>query len=383
MTEQLKICHLADLHLGYRQYTKLNSQGFNQREVDVNQAFREAIDQLIRLQPDLVLVAGDLFHTVRPSNSVITFAFREFRRLLKNINTQVVIVAGNHDTPKRVDSGSLLRLFQEIKGVYISDARQDVFHFKDLDCKVSCLPHAVLEEAEKLVITPDPKVKYNVLVAHAQVGSDTISDFGGANLSLKQFIPSEWDYVALGHVHMYQELRDNVFYSGSLEYTSLNIWSELEKNKGFIEYILPERDLTFYSLTSVRELVNLGVLDGHNLTPEQLMSEISKQVNNISGGINGKIIKLDLRNVTSSVFRELDHRQIKVWRSEALSFLLKRFPVKHEIQARQGTTSKALSLKEELKEFCQHQYADKKNRNQIVKNLEDYFSKYEQQNETA
>ena len=36
----MRIAHLADLHLGYRQYHRQNPNGINQREADVANAFR-------------------------------------------------------------------------------------------------------------------------------------------------------------------------------------------------------------------------------------------------------------------------------------------------------------------------------------------------------
>lgn len=58
-------------------------RGINQREADVNVAFQEAITRIISLKPDVTIIAGDLFHAVRPSNTVVTFCFRQLRRLAK------------------------------------------------------------------------------------------------------------------------------------------------------------------------------------------------------------------------------------------------------------------------------------------------------------
>ena len=53
----------------------------NQREADVAQSFTRAIDKVIALAPDLILIGGDVFHTVRPTNPAILHAFRQFSRL--------------------------------------------------------------------------------------------------------------------------------------------------------------------------------------------------------------------------------------------------------------------------------------------------------------
>ena len=71
----MRLAHLADLHLGFRQFHRQTPQGTNQREEDVAAAFRVALDDVIAARPDLVLLAGDLFHSVRPTNPAILTSF--------------------------------------------------------------------------------------------------------------------------------------------------------------------------------------------------------------------------------------------------------------------------------------------------------------------
>ena len=77
----MKLAHLADLHLGFRQYERQTPRGGNQREADIAEAFRRAVDDLVAQRPDLIVLAGDIFHSVRPTNSAILEAFQEFQRL--------------------------------------------------------------------------------------------------------------------------------------------------------------------------------------------------------------------------------------------------------------------------------------------------------------
>src|SRR5688572_30631559 len=104
----MRIAHLADLHLGYRAYHRLAPGGINTRERDVALAFRAATRQLIAIAPDLILIAGDVFHTVRPSNAAIADAFRQFSQLRAGLpQTPIVMIAGNHDSPRSVETGSI------------------------------------------------------------------------------------------------------------------------------------------------------------------------------------------------------------------------------------------------------------------------------------
>ena len=134
----MKIAHLADVHLGFRQFHRLTTNGINQREVDVAQAFRAAVDGMIEAAPDLVVVAGDLFHSVRPTNTAILDSFNQFSRLRAALpTTPIVVVAGNHDTPRSIETGSILRLFEALGDVHtVSDAPRELA-FPSLDCVVT------------------------------------------------------------------------------------------------------------------------------------------------------------------------------------------------------------------------------------------------------
>jgi len=107
----MKLAHLADLHLGFRQFDRLTARGTNQREADVADAFRRAVDDLLEQQPDLILIAGDVFHSVRPANAAILFLFQQLQRVRTGLpDAPVVMIAGNHDTPRSIETSTILRL---------------------------------------------------------------------------------------------------------------------------------------------------------------------------------------------------------------------------------------------------------------------------------
>src|SRR5438552_5665152 len=97
----MRLVHLSDLHLGYRQYQRLTPGGINQREADVARTFTLAVNRVVAAAPDVVVVAGDVFHTVRPTNQAILHAFAQLGRMTQALpEAIVVVVAGNHDTPR-------------------------------------------------------------------------------------------------------------------------------------------------------------------------------------------------------------------------------------------------------------------------------------------
>mgnify|MGYP001348790770 FL=1 len=106
----MKLAHLADLHLGFRQFDRQTPKGTNQREADVAEVFRRAVDDLLDQKPDLIVIAGDLFHSVRPTNAAILFCFRQLHRLRAGLpETPIVVIAGEHDTPRSTETGTIDR----------------------------------------------------------------------------------------------------------------------------------------------------------------------------------------------------------------------------------------------------------------------------------
>src|SRR5688572_4877013 len=151
----VKLAHIADPHLGVRQYHRQTTAGINQREADVASAFRAAVDGVIEARPDAVLIAGDLFHSVRPTNAAIVFAFREFQRLREALPAApIVLIAGNHDTPRSAETGSILRLFAELGvDVTVDEARRLVY--PALELSVLAVPHNALLGEERPSLRPE------------------------------------------------------------------------------------------------------------------------------------------------------------------------------------------------------------------------------------
>jgi DNA repair exonuclease SbcCD nuclease subunit len=179
-----------------------------------------------------------------------------------------------------------------------------------------------LLEREKLSLRADDRFTYNVLVVHAQVNERWVSDFGGVDIELKALSPHEWDYIALGHVHLQRVIGLNAAYSGALEHTSANIWSESSELKGFLEVALPSGKRTFHALTSPREIVVLEPIDATPLEPQELTKLITERTESIAGGVEGKIVRLEIKGVSRECYRNLDHRELRALRAKALNLTL-------------------------------------------------------------
>jgi DNA repair exonuclease SbcCD nuclease subunit len=326
----MRLVHLADIHLGFRQYQRQTPTGINQREADVAVSLRRTIDKVIELKPELVLIAGDVFHAVRPSNPAILYAFQEFLRLTQMLpDADIVMIAGNHDTPRTAENVCILRLFTQL-GITVveKEAKRITFHERDLS--ILAVPDMGIAPS----FEPDPAAKYNILLLHGEIEgvlprSGRELDRRPMGITRQELHAELWDYIALGHYHVYREVEPNAFYSGSIDFTSTNSWGEKAEEdaaktggKGIIERDLVTGTHTFHPIRPLREWIDLPSLSGAGLSPASLDEAIRATVENVEGGIDNKIVRLVVRDVPRHILRELDHKAIRDYKRKALEFYL-------------------------------------------------------------
>ncbi len=352
----MRLVHAADLHLGYRAYHRSNTQGINIREADVARVFREMLDRIVELRPELLVVAGDVFHSARPSNAAIADAFRQFSRLRQEApETQIVIIAGNHDSPRSVETGNILRLFAEIAGIQVVHDQPRRLAFPALDAAILCLPHNSLIGGIQYAIEPDAGAAINILTAHAaHENLKLISHYGAALLRRDDIRPEDWSYVALGHYHIFEKLAPNMTYPGAIERTSIDIWAEADRPRGFLEFDSETAAISFHELHTPRQVIDLPPLKGQGLGPKEVDAGIEEALAEIAGGIEGKIIRLRLFDVPRDVYRELDHRKIREYRTAALHFHLDARPPRVTRTRGVGAAGHPRTLREELEAFLKH-----------------------------
>ncbi len=338
----MRIAHLADAHLGFRQFQRLDADGLNQREADVAAAFRGAIDAVIARAPDAVVIAGDLFHAVRPTNRSIIEAFTQLSRLRQTLPAApVILIAGNHDTPRSSEAGSILKLMTSL-GVDVVDDATKRLHYPDLGLSVLAVPHADLLRGTRNWL-PDGRARHNVLVMHPEIigyfPEAGESDYGGVQVDPNE-LGAEWRYVALGHYHISTEVIPHAWYSGSLEYTSPNIWGEwrLEQDrrmpKGILIADLESGAVERVPLPPRRIVHDLPWLDALGMTAADLDAAIQGRVAGVAGGIADTVTRLVVLNVPRPLAHALDHASLRALKSAALHFhldLRRPEPVEREV----------------------------------------------------
>lgn len=332
----MRLVHLADLHIGYRQYQRLTPSGINQREADVAATFKRAIDRTIELRPDFVLIAGDVFHSVRPSNPAILHAFQQFSRLVQELpNARVVMVAGNHDTPRTAETGCILYLFRPL-GITVVEGDAQRIEFPDQGVSILAVPDMPQGIP---ALSPDPAARRNILLIHGEV-EGVLPDYvrrterSTVEITRDEIGPARWDYVALGHYHVHREVAPNVYYSGSIDYTSANPWGEIREEreaglydpvrggKGIIEWDLDSATHTFHPLTVARPLVDLPRIQGASMTSAELDATIQEHVDASRVVIDDRVVRLVVTDVPRHVARQMDPKAVRDLKRRALHFNL-------------------------------------------------------------
>lgn len=229
------ISHISDIHLGYSQFNLL------ERENDIYDAFEEAVNRSISEHADLIILAGDIFHTPRPSGSSIVKLADELKKF-REASIPVYFVLGEHDM-SRIKDTPVPYLFHNMKLARLLEDNQPIragtlaiFGFnKERRSNMEIL-FQKFQVAEK--VAKQQKEIYdsrNILVLHQGLVefNKFAGELSGTNL------PKGFDYYAMGHYHDHIEETFSYFdgteqtgliaYPGSLDLSPSDGLKDIEK----------------------------------------------------------------------------------------------------------------------------------------------------------
>ena len=263
----MRILHFSDLHIGVENYGQTDPEtGLSTRLADFLSSLDEVIEYALTEDVDLVLLAGDANKGRDPSQT----HQREFAKRLSRLSEASIpsfLLVGNHDLPNAVSRATAVEIFQTLQVPYLqvgSNLQNYTIPTKSGPLQILAVPwprrsgilsreesrgltieevrqavqdrmtQAIYARAESL----DPDVPAiltgHVTVNGATVGTERSMMLGQDHVLLAGDIGRpQVDYVALGHIHKHQILRnENPFmaYSGSLQRVD---FSEEGDDKGF------------------------------------------------------------------------------------------------------------------------------------------------------
>lgn len=254
----LTILHTSDWHLGRRLYGRMRYEEF--------EAFLSWLQETISAHKvDVLIVAGDIFDTMTPSNRAQALYYEFLGKVTKLCCEHIVIVAGNHDSPTFLDAPSKVLKFLNVHviGTACDDLNDEVLVLDAIDGTPHCIIAAVpylrdrdvrgshageSADSKDANVIKGIRAHYDEVASIAKArqehlsnahqrhipiiatghlfaaGSKTTEDDGVRDLyvgSLGQIsadmFDDGFDYVALGHLHVPQRVGgcEHIRYSGS------------------------------------------------------------------------------------------------------------------------------------------------------------------------
>ncbi|MBT8487726.1 MAG: hypothetical protein HKN72_11925 [Gemmatimonadetes bacterium] len=306
------VAHLSDLHLGFRAYGRIE-QGANMRERDVAAAFERAVQAVVGLKPDAVVVAGDVFDRPDPPASAVIALARGLETLRVALpETPVLMVAGPRDTSRRPGDPGALAVLDTFPNVEAATGLTRSILIDRLGLHACLVPYRSVIRRPPAPPDPDPRMRWNLLVLHAEVGR------GEQGLVVD---PAEWDYVALGGEHARTTLAGHVRYPGSLERVALDPWKEAADEKGFLVADLSRAEVDFHAIPGrpVVALAPIKVAPGDSERVRRRVGEVAREV---PGGIADKIVRMRLQGATPFDVLALQGEPLQALRSEALHLVV-------------------------------------------------------------
>jgi exonuclease SbcD len=264
--------HFADVHFGVESYGRHDpATGMSTRLLDFRNALNSAIDIALEREVELAVFAGDAYKTRDPNQT----HQREFAGCLRRLSEQgvpVLLLAGNHDIPNTRGRANSIEIFAALAGERITVLdKPAVSHVKTSRgnlVQIAAVPYLTksmlltkeensgkgVQETTQAIVdryihtievlagecTENPDLP-TIFVGHFTVSSAKIGANQSTYLTNEPEVPKsklirpEFDYVALGHIHKYQDLNQKqpppVVYCGSIERID---FGERAEQKGFV-----------------------------------------------------------------------------------------------------------------------------------------------------
>ncbi len=205
MTDRLRIAHCADIHLdasGYGQALGAEGSEFHRT------AFANAIEAMLAHDPQLFLLAGDLFDSNRATAATIEWAMAT----LAAIPIPVLMIPGNHDC---LETGSIYHRydFNSLPNVLCLLAHEgETVTVPHLD--LACWGRGMVEHNRLYAplggLPPRPAgMRWYIAMGHGLFvpnGGDTDRS---SPIHEREILASPCDYIALGHHHAAMEIGED------------------------------------------------------------------------------------------------------------------------------------------------------------------------------
>lgn len=223
----MKFLHIADVHLDspFLGLSFLPSELFCQIKNAIQLSFEKAVNFAIDHDVDLVLLAGDTFDSIHPTPQSKIFFANQIKRLVDR-QIQVVMVLGNHDYSQIDDLLLNESPYFKIIGSNEQIEQADFMTKSQYKYRVVGFSYQHNHITEDIISKYPPKSTsiYTIGLAHAGMKQSSVDQNNYAPFTLNEVKNLNYDYFALGHIHLRQVLSQEpwIVYSGNLQGRHVN-----------------------------------------------------------------------------------------------------------------------------------------------------------------
>lgn len=223
----MKFLHIADVHLDspFLGLSFLPSELFCQIKNAIQLSFEKAVNFAIDHDVDLVLLAGDTFDSTHPTPQSKIFFANQIKRLVDR-QIQVVMVLGNHDYSQIDDLLLNESPYFKIIGSNEQIEQVDFMTKSQYKYRVVGFSYQHNHITEDIIAKYPPKSTsiYTIGLAHAGMKQSSVDQNNYAPFTLNEVKDLNYDYFALGHIHLRQVLSQEpwIVYSGNLQGRHVN-----------------------------------------------------------------------------------------------------------------------------------------------------------------
>lgn len=213
----LRIAHIADTHLGYKSNT------LPARDEDFVRSWIHACNAIVDSSPDIIIHAGDVFHSARPDWKALTAYTTGIYKLLE-AGVPIFIIAGNHDSSALLIDHTVFTFTESVLPKIVSTNHNEpsVYRLDQPEVDIMLVPHRALMNPDLTILVqerlpPKSPERHRILVSHGSIAKDDPTTEMGSIIIPHEITEHGWDYIALGHLHMAQPYGQRGWYSGSTE----------------------------------------------------------------------------------------------------------------------------------------------------------------------
>lgn len=326
---EFKVAHLSDIHAGYHSGSKSNAQGINIREADGYLALTQMITEIIQEKMNAVVIAGDTFHSPKPTPNAIIFVQNQLRRLAK-AGIKVYILAGNHDTVDvKADIAASRILHDPARGIY-SHVEPYVQHEISDGIFLHLVSHHLYSEQGSTMESIRPvEGQINIFSTHGSCIDPLLKLKLHTQQSPREIVipdhllvDNDWSYTFLGHIHergypgskdgVHDTTQRRVYYNGSLIRRGFSD-AEVPLGRGWTLWnISPEGTFTPEYRTIAQRPQYDFLLDAQGMSSGEISEAVVKNL--IGTQVNGDtfdtatapLVRQRLKNISPATHSALD-----------------------------------------------------------------------------